>query len=184
MKAQGWGRVLQPSPHRPWGSSTSQRSMGREIRWEFEGPWRGGSLYRTCVKCQQVGECDTSHPRHQIHAVGCLLRATLVPWQTGMHGHSWASLVPPSPQDDAVTLLSPLLVPRCQVRSRAQTQLIRGWPHSCPCPRGWPWPQGAVRHARGCSKGPSEVPRSGPARHRVGDLLRALMHSQQYPALP
>ena len=31
-----------------------------------------------------------------------------MPWQTGMHGHSWASLVSPSPQDDAVILASSL----------------------------------------------------------------------------
>lgn len=95
------------SPHSP-GRGTSRRSVGREICLELEGTWRGGSLYRTCVKHQRVGESDTRHPRHQIHAAGCLPRATLAPWQTRMHGHSWASLVPPSPQDDAVILLSPL----------------------------------------------------------------------------
>lgn len=48
-------------------------------------------------------------PEHQTHAAGCLPRATPAPWQTGMHGHSWASLVPPSPQVDAIILLSLLL---------------------------------------------------------------------------
>lgn len=81
-----------------------------------------------------------------------------------MPGHSWAVLVLPSPLDDAV--LPPLFptagraqnsapggllvpAPRCQMHSRAQTPLIRGWSHSCPCPWGQPRPWGALHHPWG-----------------------------------
>lgn len=43
----------------------------------LRGPGGAWEPYRTCVKHQRVGESSISHPRHQIHAAGCLLRAAL-----------------------------------------------------------------------------------------------------------
>lgn len=173
---QRWGHVPQPSPHIT-RLGTSQRCTGRET-WESEGPWRAEPL-QSLRHMAAGGREDTSHPCQPAMVLGACPEQ---PWQSGVPGHSWAALVLPSPLGGAS--LPPLCLTagraastRCQLQSRAQAQLMRGWSHSWPCP-------GEPCVTQGHPGEPSEVPRSGPAGHGAGHLPGALMCSLWQPALP
>lgn len=102
-------------------------------------------------------------------------------WQAGLHGHSWARLVPVPPRVDAViqpSLLQAGLTspapeqPQCQA---AKQETL---------PSGLAVAVGAVHHTCDHTQRPSEVPGSGPARHRDKHLPRAPKHCQCHLVLP